>query len=45
MVTAMLPMFGMETGKLRRALKNKERDLYGDAPQDSEEYVSESHQN
>jgi len=45
MVTAMLPMFGMETGKLRRALKNKERDLYGDAPQDSEESVSESHQN
>ena len=42
MVTAMLPMFGMETQALRRALKNKEHDLFGDASQDSEDPVSES---
>ncbi len=37
MISAMLPMFGIEAQALLRAIKGKEKDLYGDVPEDSEE--------
>ncbi len=40
MITAMLPMFGIEAQVLLRAFKGKEKDLYGDVPEESEEPVA-----
>jgi len=39
MITAMLPMFGIEAQALLRAFKGKEKDLYEDVPEDSEEPI------
>jgi len=41
MITAMLPMFGIEAQALSRAFKGKEGHLYEDVPEDSEEPVVE----
>ena len=42
MMTAMFPMFGIELQALQKAIKGKEKDLYEDAPEDSEEQVIEN---
>lgn len=42
MITAMLPMFGIEAQALLRSIKGKEKDLYGDVPEDSEEQPVEN---
>ncbi|MGY5879947.1 MAG: cytochrome c biogenesis protein CcsA [Candidatus Thorarchaeota archaeon] len=42
MMTAMFPMFGIELQALQKAIKGKEKDLYEDAPEDSEEPVIEN---
>ncbi|MDH4212637.1 MAG: cytochrome c biogenesis protein CcsA [Candidatus Thorarchaeota archaeon] len=42
MISAMLPMFGIETQALLRAFKGKEKDLYEDIPEDSEELAVEN---
>ncbi|TFG99255.1 hypothetical protein E4H12_03350 [Candidatus Thorarchaeota archaeon] len=45
MMTAMFPMFGIEAQALLKALKGKEKDLYGDVPEDSEESTAEFQEN
>ena len=42
MMTALIPMFGIEAQALLRALKGKEADLYGEVPEDSAEVVVEN---
>jgi len=43
MISAMLPMFGMEVQALHRAFKGKGTDLYEAVPEDSDEPVVENH--
>jgi cytochrome c-type biogenesis protein CcmF len=45
MITAMLPMFGMEVQALLRAFKGKEKDLYEDVPEESEEPMAGNESN
>jgi len=42
MMSAMLPMFGIESQALLKALKGKEEDLYGDAPEEAEQLEVQS---
>ena len=42
MISAMLPMFGIEAQALLRAIKGREKDLYGDIPEASEEQTVEN---
>ena len=42
MMTAMIPMFGIEAQAIFRALKGKEKDLYGEADEGSEEPMIEN---
>ena len=45
MMTAMFPMFGIEAQALLKALKGKEKDLYEEESEDSEEPVIENQDN
>ncbi|MCK5266103.1 MAG: hypothetical protein KAR03_10900, partial [Candidatus Thorarchaeota archaeon] len=42
MMAAMVPMFAIEAQVLLKSLKGKEKDLYGDVPEDSEDVVVEN---
>ena len=42
MISAMLPMLGMEVQALHRAFKGKGMDLYEDVPEDTDEPVVET---